>query len=471
MKRTITSKIIISYLAVIFVSFIFIGAFFNFMAKGFIESQVKDNLQDEAARVVGVLRRDGGVLRRDGPFQRREPANAADEKNMQQAVRDALRKDIGLQDSTHIAVTSDFELIFPTSGDEIENFKTQVLPAIKQKFQKPEETSFKITLEGKEYIMMFTPVNSGGKSWIISYTSVGGVQELSKIMLKVLLVTLLLTSVIAVGLGIFIARSIAKPIITLKRRAERLSMRDFDSRVEIHTHDEIEELANTIEKMAVELKEYDTAQKKFLQNASHELKTPLMSIQGYAEGIKDGVFDSDGKALDIIVDESTRLKNIVEEIIYLSKLETMEEFYRFGTESINEVIKDSIEKVDSLAVKNGIRINCQLCKDTEINMDRDKFIQALINILGNCLRYAAGEINIKTVLNAKLLEIIISDDGEGFEESEIKNVFERFYKGKKGNTGLGLTITKIIIEKHGGGIEAKNSANGGAEFRIRLQAG
>ena len=287
-------------------------------------------------------------------------------------------------------------------------------------------------------------------------------------MLIVLLLSMVVTGILAVVFGIFFARSIAKPIIVLKNRAEALSRRDFDSKVKINTGDELEELADTINKMASVLKEYDIAQKKFLQNASHELKTPLMSIQGYAEGLKDGVFENNEQALNIIVEESTRLKKIVEELIFLSKLETMEDFYRFCPESMNEVVQKSIEKIKSIALKNNININSIICNDATISIDKDKITEALINIFGNCLRHAKSEINVITTNEEKYFEIVINDDGEGFEEKELKNIFERFYKGNKGDTGLGLAITKVIIEKHKGMITATNGKNGGAEFRIKL---
>jgi signal transduction histidine kinase len=277
-----------------------------------------------------------------------------------------------------------------------------------------------------------------------------------------------ITGILALIFGIIFARSIAKPIIKLKIRAEMLSKRDFDTMVEIHTGDELEELGNTINKMAGELKEYDIAQKKFLQNASHELKTPLMSIQGYAEGIKDGVFENNDQALEIITEESTRMKNIVEELIYLSKLETMEDFYKFKNESMNDIIEKSIEKVNSIAVKNNIQINRMLYKDANLKADRDKFTQALINIIGNCLRYAKNEVNVATYNDGKNFEIRITDDGEGFDKNDINNVFQRFYKGKKGNTGLGMAITKVIVEKHAAIISAYNGKNGGAEFTITM---
>ncbi|MDP4182901.1 MAG: HAMP domain-containing sensor histidine kinase, partial [Bacillota bacterium] len=304
--------------------------------------------------------------------------------------------------------------------------------------------------------------------WFVLYTPVGPIQKIIRSLLFVLGISLVLTALIAVVAGVFVANAIAKPIVKLKSRAEAISKLKFDGTVEIRTGDELEDLAVSIEKMALALKEYDLTQKRFFQNASHELKTPLMSIQGYAEGIKDGVFENNDEALDIIVDESSRLKRIVEELIFLSKIESQDALYGFSNTPINKVIEKSIGNLNSIAIRESIKFSLKLSNNIDLYIDSDKITQVLINVIGNCLRFAKSEINITTNIREDWYEIQITDDGEGFDENEIPKLFDRFYKGKKGKSGLGLAITKIIIEKHGGAISASNSEKGGAEFTIKL---
>lgn len=453
MKKSISTKIVISYLIIIFASFIFVSMFFNLAANRYIQREARQRLNQNAKVIFNILTR--------------ELDSNKVESNIQKVLKDrAILKGIAGQHNYYAIVTTNGQLkaFLPKNADENERFKTQILPNIK--LGKEKTSQFSVELDGRNYIGVI--YSAGVKGYLVSFISLETLNELTTTILKVLMIALFFTAILALIFGAFFARSIAKPIIKLKKRAELLSKRDFDTKVEINTGDELEELANTINKMAIELKEYDIAQKRFLQNASHELKTPLMSIQGYAEGIKDGVFDSNEQALGIIVEESMRLKRIVDELIFLSKLETMEGFYNFTDESINEIIEKSVEKVKSLAVKNKVNINMMLYKDSKMKVDRDKLTQALINILGNSIRYASSEINVTTSNDGKLIEINIYDDGEGFDEKDIKNIFERFYKGKKGNTGLGLAITKVIIEKHKGTVQAANRKDGGAEFIIRL---
>lgn len=472
MKSTITKKIILSYLIIIFITLAFAAGLFTLTARKFIESQVRNNLEKTADSMRRVLRADLSILKKDSNSD-----TYTDESNkVLQNIRDILRRSFVVQGSSYGIVTKDMKIIYPgmKNTEEHEKFKNQILPAIVSSSGEMEERTVKLKIDSLEYMSVVLAIPSrtdstpGAEGWVVLYTAIEQMNDLGQGILIVLLGVLVFSGILAVTIGIAIARSIARPIVKLKKRAELLSLRDFDTKVEINTGDEIQELARTFNKMASELKDYDMGQKKFLQNASHELKTPLMSIQGYAEGLKDGVFDDREQALDVIIEESNRLKKIVEGLILLSKLETMEDYYNFKPHSMNAVIAKGVEKIASIAVKNNIEIKQKLCKDVVLNIDCDKFTQALINILGNCMRFATSEITIATSVAGKYFTIRIFDNGEGFDKKDVKNIFERFYKGKNGSTGLGLAITKVIVEKHDGLIAAYNNSDNGAEFKILL---
>lgn len=457
MRKSITSRIITSYLMIIFAALAMVGIVFSLSAKSFAEREVRNSLLKDAAEISDMM------------GEEQNSTSDATENKIRRFIREGARARamLGEMENSLAIVNKDYRIMYPRMNEEAQRFRNKILPKLKDLLGKSKEQYEKIKVDTTEYLVVFF-ADKGNKGWVILYAPVVGVNNMSRGMVFLLAVSLVLASILAVIAGIFTARSIARPIITLKNRAESLSKRDFDSKVHVNTGDELEEFANTINRIAVELKEYDFAQKKFLQNASHELKTPLMSIQGYAEGLKDGVFEDSSNALDIIIEESNRLKKLVEELIFLSKLETMEDYYKYSEESLNDLVAKCVEKVNGIAIKAGKCINIALYKDAMMMIDRDKLTQALINILGNCIRYAKHEIAIATSNDGKNFEIAIRDDGEGFDNGEIANVFTRFYKGKKGNTGLGLAITKAIIEKHKGTIEACRSAAGGAEFRIRL---
>ncbi len=460
MKISISYKIIASYFLIIVTSMVAVGFIFNNFGRSYMEKQAIRYLKSDAYDIEQILIKNSADTNQNIQERLRE-------------LRDEVRRGIGTISSDCIIISAaNRRVIFPKDTPDINRMKMLFLNQIKEKLDKYEDSSINIKIKNVEYIVFLHPVmqkdGSRIQDWILTYTPIASMRQLNKGMFMVLLTAMALTGIVAIVFGIFIARSIAKPIVKLKKRAELLSNRDFDSKVEINTGDELEELANTMNKMAEVLKQYDVGQKKFIQNASHELKTPLMSIQGYAEGIKDGVFSDNSQALDIIVEESIRLKRIVEEVIFLSKLETIEGFYKFKSTGINELIEKSIDKINSIALKNNITIDTKLSKNINLNVDEDKLIQALINVLGNCLRYAKSKVTVSAQTKDKNFEIVVSDDGNGFEENDLKNIFERFYKGSKGDTGLGMAITKVIIEKHRGSISALNAAEGGAQFIIKL---
>jgi len=222
-----------------------------------------------------------------------------------------------------------------------------------------------------------------------------------------------------------------------------------------------------MDNMAKNLASYDNTLKTFMQNASHELRTPLMSIQGYAEGIKYGVMEDSSKAVDIIIEESKRLSTIVEDLLFLSKIDSLQD--KLNLEVINgeELLRSCIDRVSGIAVSDNINISLNT-ENTNISFmgDDEKLSRCIINILGNCLRYGKNHINLTLSKENNNAVILIKDDGCGFEKQDLDKVFERFFKGKNGNHGLGLSICKTIVELHGGNIVAGNNEMGGAFFKI-----
>ncbi len=269
------------------------------------------------------------------------------------------------------------------------------------------------------------------------------------------LLSIILASVLALILSEILSDKMTSDIKRLRYRAEMLAERKFDVNVEIHSNDEVGELAESIDKMANSIKEYDTNQKVFLQNASHELRTPLMSIRGYVEGIKDGVFTDTDYAYDMILSETSRLEKLVNEVMYLSKVETADGMIKLAPCELKDIVDESCNRVRGVFDNSNIKLSVDTIPDINLNADCDNLSTAITNVLTNCLRYAKNEIRIEFIVSEKLI-IRISDDGGGINESDLPFIFKRFYKGQKGKYGLGLAIAKAVSEAHGGSIAAYN---------------
>jgi len=265
----------------------------------------------------------------------------------------------------------------------------------------------------------------------------------------ILLAILLLSAFIIVLFSSVIAKKISEPFSTLNQHIRSIAERNFGAKINTPVYDELSEFVSNINIMSEKLETYDKAQKTFLQNASHEFRTPLMSIQSYAEGIKYNVADSN-EAAGIIIEESKRLTQLVENLLYLSRLDAIEENYCFEALDFNELLRCLAERMNMIAGKNNIKIDIYVPEENiSIIADEEKLSRAISNIISNCIRYAKSSIEIKSeIIDEKAVRVTISDDGPGFESDELPNIFDRFFKGRKGNFGLGLAISKNIIEKH-----------------------
>ena len=208
-------------------------------------------------------------------------------------------------------------------------------------------------------------------------------------------------------------------------------------------------------------------QQTFFQNASHELKTPLMAIQGYAEGIQAGVMDTGGAA-DVILAESDRMTELVEELLDISKIDMGRQRPTLSETDIRELLYDSIRAVEPTVVSSGITIVPDFPEEpVMVSCDDTRLRRAVTNILSNGVRYARSELRLTCRADKRHVTIRIQDDGDGIAEADLPHIFDRFYMGKSGKSGIGLALTREIIHLHNGTIRAYNGDTG-AVFEISI---
>ena len=223
---------------------------------------------------------------------------------------------------------------------------------------------------------------------------------------------------------------------------------------------------STIWGFGYKLKEAEQ-QQTFFQNASHELKTPLMAIQGYAEGIQAGVMDT-GSAAEVILEESDRMTELVEELLDISKIDMGRQQLALSEMDIRELLYDSIRAVESAAAGSGITIAPDFSEEPiMVKCDDTQMRRAVTNILTNGLRYARSELRLTCRADRRQVTIRIQDDGDGIAEADLPHIFDRFYMGRSGKSGIGLALTREIIHLHKGTIRARNGDTG-AVFEISI---
>ena len=207
-------------------------------------------------------------------------------------------------------------------------------------------------------------------------------------------------------------------------------------------------------------------QQTFFQNTSHELKTPLMAIQGYAEGIQAGVMDAGGAA-EVILAESDRMTELVEELLDISKIDMGRQLLAFSEMDIRELLYDSIRVVEPAAA-GGIAIVPDFPEEpVMVSCDDTRLRRAVTNILSNGVRYARSQLRLTCRADKRHVTIRIQDDGDGIAEADLPHIFDRFYMGKSGKSGIGLALTREIIHLHKGTIRARNGDTG-AVFEISI---
>ena len=208
-------------------------------------------------------------------------------------------------------------------------------------------------------------------------------------------------------------------------------------------------------------------QQTFFQNASHELKTPLMAIQGYAEGIQAGVMDT-ASAAEVILKESDRMTELVDELLDISKIDMGRQPLTLSEMDVRELLYDSIRAVEPAAAAGGITIVPDFPETpVMVSCDDTRLRRAVTNILSNGVRYARSELRLTCRADRRQVTIRIQDNGDGIAEADLPHIFDRFYMGQNGKSGIGLALTKEIIHLHKGTIRAYNG-DGGAVFEISI---
>lgn len=233
-------------------------------------------------------------------------------------------------------------------------------------------------------------------------------------------------------------------------------------------YDEFYDVAKTIRVMTEMINQAENAQMRFFSNASHELKTPLMAIQGYAEGLQSGAVKDREKGIAVIIRETQKMALLINDILLLSRMDAVNTPIRQETFDLRELVLYCAGTIETTAMQSNIVLHLDV-DETPIpyNGDESAMERAVLNILSNALRYAKSAIDIKCKHETAETVISITDDGPGIPSENLPHIFERFYKGYNGNFGIGLSITQEVIHQHHGLI-AVDSKPGRTMFRISL---
>ena len=294
----------------------------------------------------------------------------------------------------------------------------------------------------------------------------------------------------ATTLIIWIYRSILKPLNILRAATRQMKEGDLNSDIQAYTEDEIGQLCEDFEEMRMRLKKliedrikYEENIKELLSNISHDLKTPLTAIKGYAEGLLDGVANNKGKQeqyLRTIYTKASDMSGLVDELSYYAMIDSNTIPYNFKDINLQEFFEDCLEELGlDLEVKNiGISYENKVAPQVKVVADVEQLKRVISNIINNSVKYLdkeEGRISIQIDDIGEFVKITITDNGCGIPKEDLPHIFERFYRADasrnsgKGGSGLGLAIAKKVIEDHAGRISASSEPGEGTAISFSLK--
>ncbi|MBN1636402.1 MAG: HAMP domain-containing protein [Deltaproteobacteria bacterium] len=285
---------------------------------------------------------------------------------------------------------------------------------------------------------------------------------------------LLLSALVA----FLLSRQILRPIRQLTDGAHALASRKFETRIAVHSGDELGQLAQDFNRMAQTLERYETMRQQWISDISHELRTPIAILRGEIEAIQDGVREINGKTLESVHAEVMLLAKLVEDLHNLSMAETEALSAEHKPVIVCEVLQDSVNMFAARFSQKQITVHFEPEADHEIIVmaDHDRMSQVYANILENTLRYteSPGELKIRLEADNQNVHIHFEDTKPGVPDDSLLRIFDRLYRidpsrsRQNGGSGLGLAICKSIVKSFGGEIRAAHSSLGGLRIEIIL---
>ncbi|CZQ87624.1 sensor histidine kinase [Trichococcus ilyis] len=361
-------------------------------------------------------------------------------------------------------ISDDFEILFPQvqfSGFSDEDALTNFVSGLKSSDIKLARTADgKLELEDNLYYYAIAPNIEEEGTYAVFFLNMSDLYIFEQTLNQILLIIMLIGLVTIATITYLIVSKITKPLQTLAHFANEIGEGNYQTIDEEFVDLELHELKTTMNETTKKLKLYDADQRTFFQNASHELRTPLQIIKTNAEGIEVGIID-DKKGAIAIKKETDKLGTLVEDILYLSRLETRSSDRMMVTNDLRETLAYTAERYASVSDRNNLRVQFDFQKDPVLfHYDEKDFERAFQNLISNALRYAENIIHLGCRQIDNRIMITIHNDGEPISKADLPHIFDRFYKGNKGVHGIGLSIVQSIVQSYGGRIEVMSSAKG-----------
>ncbi len=314
-------------------------------------------------------------------------------------------------------------------------------------------------------------------------------QQFNDLRIKILLANAL--GLVLIGtFSFWLANRLSSPIQKMATVAAKVEHGDLQAHFQPHSHDEIGQLAELLNKMLdklrddlVQMRKLEQVRTQFLGNVSHELRTPIFTLQGYLETLLNNAFPDPTLQKDFLMkayQQSVRLNNLLTDLIDISRIESGEMKMIFRPFDVYKLLAKQVEEMQNKAKEYNVSIKLENTPPDHIVYaigDVDRITQVLLNLIDNAIKYNLpnGKVMVGYIESAHHVEIYVQDTGRGIAEEHLPRIFERFYRVDKersravGGTGLGLAIVKHIVEAHGSQMVVQSTLNQGSRFSFLLR--
>ncbi|WII34992.1 sensor histidine kinase [Paenibacillus thiaminolyticus] len=282
---------------------------------------------------------------------------------------------------------------------------------------------------------------------------------------------------LAIGITWIMALLFSRPLIMMQQATKKIAIGDLETRLDIHSRDEIGDLAAAINNLAADLQRFRDTRQEFFAAISHELRTPISYVEGYAKVVKNRLYETEDEKdryLDIIYQEGVRIQHLVNDLFELAKMEEGKISLSMEWVDLKDVVDQAVQTVSLQAKEKGIELTVHPVASVPlIRGDGRRMEQIVLNLLENAVRYTEeGRIEVHLRSTPGILSLTIEDTGIGIAEDELPYIFDRFYRVEKsrsrktGGTGLGLSIVKKLVELQGGSIQVSSQREVGTRFTV-----
>jgi len=298
----------------------------------------------------------------------------------------------------------------------------------------------------------------------------------SKTLNKILISVGISSLCFALILGLLMAERLSRPILNVINIAEMISKGNYIQKIKKKSNiEEIDKLTTSINSLGNSLYEQEKLRERLTRDVSHELRTPLSTLQSHMEAMIDGVWEPTTDRLTSCHEEILRLKRLVGDLEKLAQYESENLILNKTKFNIGEVVKNIALNFEKEFLNKGVNLNFE-DNDIITYLDKDKISQVIVNLISNALKYTpkGGKVEVKIFEDNKYFKLSVKDTGIGISEVHLPYVFERFYRVDEsrnkltGGAGIGLTISKSIIEAHDGNITVESRIDQGTEFIAKI---